>query len=353
MIISSAALAAAVCVAAAAPVAAHPPSETARDDAYTVRAGRTLTVSRPGVTRNDHGRPATLVAHSLPSHGSLKINSDGSFRYTPEVGFTGRDSFDYTVSDAVSLYRSELPPLATVGGIAIGSSAYGSSIAPVPQRRGVPHHDEYYGLTDRGPNVDGPTDNVKIEPVPDFHPAIGRFRFVNGKAVLIKKIELRAADGTPYNGQVNPEADTGETIEGLDGRPLPTSTLGYDPEGLVALPDGTFWVSDEYGPYITHFAADGRALERLSPSNGSLPAELAKREVNKGMEGLTITPDGSTLVGIMQSALHQDDLAAKVKNVAPVRIVTVDLRTHQTHEYLYLLDDPDQRHRGQRDHRAG
>jgi len=59
------------------------------------------------------------------------------------------------------------------------------------------------------------------------------------------------------------------------------------------------------------------------------------------MEGLTITPDGSTLVGVMQSALQQPDLGStKAGNVAPTRIVTVDLRTYRTKQYLYLLDNP-------------
>ena len=59
------------------------------------------------------------------------------------------------------------------------------------------------------------------------------------------------------------------------------------------------------------------------------------------MEGLALTPDGRTLVGIMQSALQQPDLTKKPGNVTTLRIVTVDLRTRATHEYLYLLDDPD------------
>jgi hypothetical protein len=60
------------------------------------------------------------------------------------------------------------------------------------------------------------------------------------------------------------------------------------------------------------------------------------------MEGLTITPDGSTLVGIMQSALQQTDLASfDAKKLTPLRIVTYDLATGVTHEYLYLLDNPD------------
>lgn len=158
--------------------------------------------------------------------------------------------------------------------------------------------------------------------------------------MLERTIPLRAPEGTPYNGLVNSQASTGETIEDMNGTVLPTSPYGYDSEGLVALPDGTFWVSDEYGPFITHFNHNGRALQRLSPFDGSLPAELANRVPNKGMEGLTITPDGTTLVGMMQSALQQPDLTSKPANVTTLRIVTYNLRTGRTHEYIYLLDDP-------------
>jgi hypothetical protein len=43
----------------------------------------------------------------------------------------------------------------------------------------------------------------------------------------------------------------------------------------------------------------------------------------------------------MQSALQLPDLGStKASKVAPTRIVTVDLRTLQAKEYLYLLDDP-------------
>ena len=309
-------------------------TDAPRDDAYRVRAGHALDVRGAGVLRNDAGHPDTLVAHSSPSHGSLALNPDGSFRYTPAAGFTGTDSFTYTVSDAVHLYSTHLPPLATIGGVKITGGAYGSGLAPVPGRPG-----EFYGLTDRGPNVDGPAENEKILPLPAFQPAIGRFRLTRGRAVLERTIPLRAADGTPYDGRVDPQAATGENLLDLNGAPLAPDAAGYDSEGLVATPDG-FWVSDEYGPFITHFDLRGRATRRLSPFDGSLPAELSAREPNKGMEGLTITPDGRTLVGIMQAALKQPDLTKKTKNVAPLRVVTYDLRTGRTHEYVYLLDDP-------------
>jgi Esterase-like activity of phytase/Bacterial Ig domain len=327
-----------VVLALVSPASASPfsPALHARADAYTVRAGRTTSVGAlRGVLANDSGLPRTFVRHTDPSHGTLTLGVDGDFSYTPAAGFTGTDTFSYTISDAVSIYSMHLPPLVTIGGVSLTSAGYGSSLARVPGTV-----DEYYGLDDRGPNGTA-ADGSIVLPVPDFDPAIAKFRLVNGQAIVLKTIPLKAADGTPYSGRVNSLNPTGETAEDLNGDVLPQDPNGYDSEGLVALPDGTFWVSDEYGPFITHFAANGRAISRLSPLDGTLPRELALRLPNKGMEGLTITPDGSTLVGAMQSALQEPDLeSTKGTKVAITRIVTYNLRTHAIHEYLYTLDNP-------------
>ncbi|MBB6123194.1 hypothetical protein FHS92_000901 [Sphingobium subterraneum] len=53
------------------------------------------------------------------------------------------------------------------------------------------------------------------------------------------------------------------------------------------------------------------------------------------MEGLAITPDGKTLVGIMQAPLIQDAAVKSTANM--VRIVTIDIATGATHEYGYKL----------------
>jgi hypothetical protein len=180
------------------PLAAAGPAEAKDrpDGHYRVRAGHTLQV------RGDAQRDGAVVRHTDPGHGALTIGPAGSFRYTPAAGFTGRDTFTYTVSDAVRLYPTKLPPLGTVGGVKITGGGYGSALTPVPGSR-----DEFYGLTDRGPNVDAP-DGSKVEPLPSFTPAIGKFRLRGGKAVLERNIPLRAADGSPYNGQVNTLAST-------------------------------------------------------------------------------------------------------------------------------------------------
>ncbi len=282
---------------------------------------------RLAVTLTATAVAAVLAAGAAAAHSTTPAPQ-------PSPSHTGSHTGQPTAQDAVQLYTTKIAPLGKVGGVTITGSGYGSSFVAKHGSSTI-----FYGLTDRGPNVDGPN-GTKIEPLPDFHPQIGEFRLDHGTATLLRKITLSAADGTPYNGQVNIEANTGETITDLSGKTLPASPYGYDSEGLVAMRDGTFWVSDEYGPFITHFDRNGRQLERLSPFDGSLPTELRTREPNKGMEGLTITPDGSTLVGMMQAALNAPD-GPKSKNSPVLRIVTINLRSRVTHQYLYLLHTTD------------
>ena len=61
-----------------------------------------LTVPAPGVLGNDSdpdGDPLTAVLVTGPSHGSLTLNANGSFSYTPAADFAGSDSFSYRASD--------------------------------------------------------------------------------------------------------------------------------------------------------------------------------------------------------------------------------------------------------------
>lgn len=74
----------------------------ATDDAYQVRTGRTLSVAAPGVLKNDtdaDGDARTAVLEAGPAHGTLKLNANGSFTYTPAAGFVGTDSFTYRATD--------------------------------------------------------------------------------------------------------------------------------------------------------------------------------------------------------------------------------------------------------------
>ena len=68
------------------------------DDSYTTPAGQTLTVAAPGVLGNDvNPRPGemTAVLAASPAHGTLTLNDNGSFAYTPQAGYQGMDRFTY------------------------------------------------------------------------------------------------------------------------------------------------------------------------------------------------------------------------------------------------------------------
>jgi len=124
-----------------------------------------------------------------------------------------------------------------------------------------------------------------------------------------------------------------------------------DSEGIRVSNDGfRVYISDEYGPYVYEFdrlsgirlrafkLPDYLFVSNLKPVGADeISGNTSGRTANKGMEGLAITPDGKTLVGIMQAALIQDaaqgGAAAKL-----LRIEMIDIRSGKTvHEYAYLL----------------
>ena len=297
-------------------------------------AGQPLTITPTQLLAATGG--LTPVAFEHPENGQISYGSDGSVVYTPNEGFIGTEKLKMTTTDAVQVYANPAPPMAVVGGVPVQSSGAGSAIAAVP---GNPN--QIYGLTDRGPNVDGRTDNEKVLPVTDYSPQIVKYTLADGIAHEEQAIVLKDPHGHPLNGLVVDVGDTGgETMIDIHGNPMPNSDRGLDSEGLVALKDGTFWVADEYGPFVIHFDANGREIERLSPYDGTLPGELAMRDPNRGMEGLTITPDGSTLVGVMQSALATPGIDGRPRGVPLTRIVTIDLETGDARTFLLPLADP-------------
>ena len=54
-----------------------------------------------GVLANDEGS-LTVTGHSQPGHGTVTVRPDGSFEYTPTPGWSGTDTFTYTVTDGTN-----------------------------------------------------------------------------------------------------------------------------------------------------------------------------------------------------------------------------------------------------------
>ncbi|MEO7098413.1 MAG: Ig-like domain-containing protein, partial [Luteolibacter sp.] len=71
-------------------------------DSYSTNQGTALVVSAAGVLSNDTDAQAnslTAVLNVGPSHGSVTLNANGGFTYTPTASYSGADSFTYHAND--------------------------------------------------------------------------------------------------------------------------------------------------------------------------------------------------------------------------------------------------------------
>jgi len=228
--------------------------------------------------------------------------------------------------------------------------------------------DIVYAISDRGPNIkcaeaqaltgvdtktmcDGDKSG-KIFAIPAFIPSIYQFSIQGSKASLIGIYPLKGVDGKPLNGLSLPLVKTPtENPFSAAGKLLPKSTNGFDSEAIVQLKDGSFWISDEYGPSIAHVASDGRVLKRLVPVGtrggyqgadyqvfGKLPEIIMKRTLNRGFESIAVSPDESALYFALQSPLSNPNENA-YKQSRVLRLFKFDRAAEKiVGEYAYAID---------------
>jgi hypothetical protein len=81
---------------------------TATNDVYLVDVDTPLEITDPleGLLVNDHDAPEddelSVIPGAPPAHGTLDLNEDGTFRYEPDPGYVGIDTFTYQVTDGLS-----------------------------------------------------------------------------------------------------------------------------------------------------------------------------------------------------------------------------------------------------------
>ncbi len=92
----------------------------ANADAYSTNEDTPLAVSAPGVLANDtdgESNPLTAALVSNVSNGTLTLNTDGSFAYTPNLNFNGTDSFTYNAYDGTANSASPATVTITVNAV--------------------------------------------------------------------------------------------------------------------------------------------------------------------------------------------------------------------------------------------
>jgi VCBS repeat-containing protein len=80
-------------------------SPVANNDSYSTLHDHSLTIVAAGVLANDTDADSdslTSVLFSGVSHGTLNLNSNGSFLYVPAAGYSGTDSFVYKANDGAA-----------------------------------------------------------------------------------------------------------------------------------------------------------------------------------------------------------------------------------------------------------
>ena len=199
--------------------------------------------------------------------------------------------------------------------------------------------DRYYLLSDRGP-LDGAVDwacRVQVYKI-----TIDTEQSPPVKLKLEETVLLTDAEGQPFVGAAAAIGNAGDQRHRLD------------PEGIRVGSNGHLFISDEYGPHVMEFSPDGKLIRELEiparfcvqhpccPSDEENKTNETGRSANRGMEGLAVSGDGKTLIGLMQSPLLQDcertDLASK-PNGLNCRMLECAIDGTSSRELLYHLDE--------------
>ena len=201
----------------------------------------------------------------------------------------------------------------------------------------------------------------RIYPTPDY--AVSIYEIALDPATKTFKVvsttPLKTPAGKPVLGIPNPlTVATTDFARDIEGAPIALDPAGIDAEGLVRLPDGRFFIAEENATGLVEVAPDGTILRRFVPAGtekdfadagypvvGSLPAPLAKRNANRGLESLALGADGQTLFTMVQNPLANPD-ADTYRDAVNTRLLKLAIGKDgdattltPVAEYVYVLED--------------
>lgn len=250
-------------------------------------------------------------------------------------------------------------------GETLGGFGSGMMLAPGSWKRtGTGYQARLFMLPDRGWNTGGTSDfrarlqtfDMALAPDTGNPGREGQLRLAFKGTLL-----LTDAAGAPTTG-----LDPVGVRPGQGSLPdLPVAAGGHvslDNEAVAPAAGGGFWISDEYGPGLYRYDAQGRMTAAIRPPEAFIPRRGGQenfssnnpprgetydsgepktgRQNNQGFEGMSVSPDGKTLFVVNQSALRQDldpdNAKATRRNV---RVLVYDLRgtPRLAHEYALQL----------------
>jgi methionine-rich copper-binding protein CopC len=272
-------------------------------DTYSAEKDVLLSVGAPGVLTNDAGLPApsatAITAGPTTAGGTVTLNADGSFSYTPPSGYTGPDSFNYTATNG------QAPPNA--------SDAQATVTINVDARPEVSSTTPTNNATDRAidinitvnftENVDVTTNSFKIEcPAPGNAQAFG----IGGSGTNAITLDPTAAlpTGTTCTvtvvaNQVS-DSDTNDPPDNMSSDYVFSFTTDAAPTVTSTTPNDTATNVASGANIIVNFsenvAASTSSFSIECPAPGNLQTVAV---TGTGTSQITLNPDSDLPAGML------------------------------------------------------
>lgn len=267
----------------------------AGDDSYTTAEDTVLTVPAPGLLANDsdvEGSAVTAQFASAPSHGTVAVNPNGSFTYTPTPDYNGPDAFTYLASDGSALSSPATVSL-TVTAVSDAPVARPDAFATaedtplaVPSPGVLGNDSDADGDPLTAVLVSGPghgtltlssNGSFTYTPAPDYYGPDGfSYRASDGSTntgPTAVSIDVQAVNDQPVAAADSYSSDEDTAVSGnvldndadAEGSPLHAALESGPSHGTIALADnGTFTYTpdpDFHGTdSFTYTASDGSAV---------------------------------------------------------------------------------------------
>lgn len=238
------------------PPANDPP--VAAYDSYSTVMQQALGVSAPGVLANDSDPNSTTITAVLvanPLHGALALAANGSFTYTPQLGFYGLDGFTYRASDG-SLQS-------TTTNVTLNVTPFTLTLAPV---------EDATGNTSTPAKADGGNEDLRVEADVTSYRSFLKFNVTGtGTSVYRAKLRLYVTNSSPDGGSLYrvsnyfPATTTAWTEETLTWQNAPA--IGGTPLGSAGVADEDDWVEFDVTAAIRGDGTYSFGLQNASTNN--------------------------------------------------------------------------------------
>jgi VCBS repeat-containing protein len=279
------------------------------NDAYTAGEDASLNVAAAGVIGNDtdaDANPLTAVLGTGPSHGTLTLNTNGSFTYNPGANYNGADGFTYRANDGtadsnvatVSITVTGVNDAPTISDIANQTSS-GTAVGPL----GVTIGDVETAAA--GLALSGASSNTTLVPVGNI---------VFGGANSARTVTITPAAGQSGSATITVTVSDGNaiasdtfvvTVTQATKTPTttstPTSTLTPSTYGQAVTFSATVSGTGGTPTGIVTFFDNGAPLG-TGTLNASRLASLTTTAVNAGTRSITATYNGDAAFAASTSA---------------------------------------------------